>query len=172
MFQMSKRMIKKIRHNKFSKPSKNIFDTKKALDTLSVSTADSDPAAVPAAQFDDALIKLAIENGDKKVKTVYEYFLKFEELCIAERALGAGEVMKLKSLSRKFLSLLIGDFGKLRFQHSESICLAVLLLATSEVKLHKRIFLKLVDKILKKKCTKLSTIKKSKCFSHIKMVIG
>jgi hypothetical protein len=79
---------------------------------------------------------------------------------------------KFVNESTKLLSLLLPHMDEMKYQLAEAITLSILYISTNEVKLSRRDFLKSIVKVVKKTCTKLSTIRKSKSYMQLTHLLG
>lgn len=151
---------------------------KDQIDNLSISTNDSlpcPPQAVPPSPVYEPyeeLVNEAVFRGCKKVSQVKELLLKFEEHCIADNLIDRPMAFKFMGESIKLLSMLLPKFDSMKYQHHEAIALSILYISTAEVHLSRRAFLKSIGKLVKKKCSKLSTIRKSKSYILLKNILG
>lgn len=113
------------------------------------------------------MVNEAIFQGCKKVAQVKELIIRFEEYFVANKLLARPMASKFVSESTRLLSLLLPHMDDMKYQLAEAIALSILYISTSEVKLSRRDFLKSIEKVVKKKCTKLSTIRKSKSYMQL-----
>ena len=118
------------------------------------------------------MVNEAIFQGGKKLAQIKELIIKFEEFFIANKLLERPMASKFMNESIKLLSLLLPHMDELRYQLAEAIVLSILYISTNEVKLSRRDFLKSIEKVVKKKCTKLSTIRKSKSYLQLTDLLG
>ena len=79
---------------------------------------------------------------------------------------------KFMGESIKLLSMLLPKLDNMKYQHHEAIALSILYISTAEINLSRRKFLKCIEKLVKKKCSKLSTIRKSKSYMQLKSIMG
>jgi hypothetical protein len=68
--------------------------------------------------------------------------------------------------------MLLPKLDNMKYQHHEAIALSILYISTAEINLSRRKFLKCIEKLVKKKCSKLSTIRKSKSYMQLKSIMG
>lgn len=115
--------------------------------------------------------KVLEENCDKKLKAVLTNFAAFQNLLLTEKIVKKEKFEILRFENMRALELCLEIFGKLRYQHADAISSSILYFTTGKIGLPKREFLKLVDKVTKKKCGKLSIIRKAKCFGMIKSLL-
>ena len=172
--------IQKIKHRQFPRPCRSWLSHQKASlkeETLSVSTVDSDSrdlASNPKSLITDKADKLFISQrlaaGDKKVKTMIHKMLRFEESCIINSRLNKQKVSELMESSRGYLGLILSHYDDFRFQHAESMSLAILLLSSIKVGLSKKQFLRSASSITSKNLKKLEVIRKARCYSMIKQL--
>ena len=110
-------------------------------------------------------------EGDKKLKSVLKIFEKFEDLCIENRLVNQQTAAQLRNATYTALAHCLGLIGELRYQHSDAIATSILAFSTEKIRLQKKTFLKIVDKCVKKRCNKISIIRKAKCFGMIKKAL-
>jgi hypothetical protein len=115
-------------------------------------------------------VNLAVKT-DKKLGAVMKTVEQFGEYCVARRLLGKTLRLQLEREAKVVLGLCLSEMAKLRYQHSDAIALVVLLFVSERVKMPIKVFLNAVDKVVKKKCNKLSIIRKAKCFALVKKVL-
>jgi len=113
---------------------------------------------------------LAVKT-DKKLKAVMKTVEQFGEYCVAHRILGKTLNHQMMREAKVILGLSLSELSKLRYQHSDAITLVILLFAIEKVKMPIKVFLNAIDKVVKKKCNKLSIIRKAKCFGLIKQIL-
>lgn len=118
------------------------------------------------------MVNEAIFQGCKKVAQIKELIIKFEEFFVANKLLERPMASKFMSESTKLLSLLLPHMEEMKYQLADAITLSILYISTSDVKLSRRDFLKSIEKVVKKKCTKLSTIRKSKSYMQLTHLLG
>lgn len=108
------------------------------------------------------------ENGDKKLKAVLEIFAAFQDLLIKEKLVDKKKFEILRCENLVTLEVCLAIIGELRYQHADAISSSILYFTTEGIGLGKKEFLRLIDQVIKKKCGKLSIIRKAKCFGMIK----
>ena len=147
-------------------------------DNLSVSTNDSvwyppQSHELPVPVFDPcaSLVDEAIFRGCKKVAQIKELLLNFEEHFVANAFFTRPMASKFMGESIKLLSILLPTLDDMKYQHHDAIALSILYI-TTEFILSRKDFLKSIDRVVKKKCTKLSTIRKSKSYEQLTKLIG
>lgn len=60
----------------------------------------------------------------------------------------------------------------MKYQLADAITLSILYISSGAAKVSRRDFLKSIEKVVKKKCTKLSTIRKSKSYMQLSHLLG
>lgn len=179
MFKVSTPTIKKLKTNGFSSPQN--FFLSKADDNLSVSTADTASKPEPELEISQfqppkpdysTLISKSLENGHKKFTTVSKAVELFEEKCLVSKAMNKAELIQFRKCAFSYLEKVAEKYEIFTHQHADSVILALLFLVVDRIGFSKKKFLRNVDLVCKKKCTKLSTIKKSKCFGYMKAIIA
>lgn len=103
---------------------------------------------------------------------VKELIVKFEEFFVANKLLERPMASRFVNESTRLLSLLLPHMDVMKYQLADAIALSILYISTAEVKLSRRDFLKSIEKVAKKKCTKLSTIRKSKSYMQLTHLLG
>lgn len=98
--------------------------------------------------------------------------MKFEEHCVANKLINRPMASRFMGESIKLLSFLLPKLDNMKYQHHEAIALSILYFATAEIDMSRRVFLKCIEKLVKKKCSKLSTIRKSKSYMQLKKTMG
>jgi hypothetical protein len=113
------------------------------------------------------LVNEAIFKGCKKVAQMKELLLCFEEYFVAYSLLNRPMLQKFRLENFRLLSLLLPGLEDLKYQLHEAIVLSILYISTDNAGISRRDFLKAIEKVVKKKCTKLSTIRKSKSYLQL-----
>lgn len=179
-------LIKRIKADHFSWPDKEIKPIKRVVsDIASVSTFDSEAGlSERTALFAEAMkeslldergkegISQKIANGDKKIKSILNKILRFEELCVKMGYLVRKKQIEiLRKNSKKILGKVLEKFDMFKRQHADSIALCILYNIAAEIGLTKNKFLEISAEISSKKVLKIMIIKKSKCYSMVKLLL-
>lgn len=179
-------LIKKIKADLFTWPDKQSKPIKRVLsDIASVSTFDSEvglrqnTALFAKAAKDNLLdergkikINEKISKGDKKIKSILNKILRFEEICIRKKHIKTKEQVEiLRKNSKFFLGKVLDRLDDFKRQHADSIALCILYNTAAKVGLTKKKFLGISSEISSKKVLNIEIIKKSKCYSMVKLLL-
>lgn len=170
MFKASEALIKSLKQDNFPAPKGAYLSNQKDETVSTVSTADSSGASANPPQEVDysTLVSKTLESGHKKFKTVIKALELFEAKCVEAKAVNKAQLAVFKELSAKNLQKVVQEYEVFTHQHADSVILAFIFIIVDEIGISKRKFLKIVDLVCRKKCSKLSTIKKSKCYGFMK----
>lgn len=178
-------LIKKVKADLFSLPKREIkpLNQVKISDTSSVSTIDSEGNSKENFKDIDLRkheflneeekqeIAKNIENGNKKVKSVLNKILRFEEISISKGFIKRKEELeRIRKKSKKILNKVLTKIQEFRFQHGDSIALSILYLTAVEIGFTKNKYLEIVKEITSKKIINIDIVKKSKCYRMVKVL--
>lgn len=182
MYKMNRYTLYKLNNNKFSMPRNSMLKQVKNVNekvevVSSVSTAEqnnlnnNENFNLNNCNFENLNIAGYNLSEDKKLENVLKMLLNFQENCVKNNSWNKFELEILHQNCQQIMCCLLPKFDVLRYQHTEQIVLSVLLFAISKAKLQKKTFIKQASQILSKKKTKLSAIKKSRCFKHVSSIL-
>ena len=183
-YQLCRPLVKQIKCGEFAQPARAILDkhtsSLEKCETISVSTAEPEPTEVKSKASasevtqnrDDMNSIIESCKGEKKLKTVLNFLTKFEELCVEGAVVNADGLRSLNFYHRAILSKIVNGYDTVIYQHSESLCLAIVFVSTSKVGISKKTFLGIAKKLIRRKKVRLSSIRKSKCFSLLNNLLN
>ena len=97
---------------------------------------------------------------------------KFEERCLATGGLAGPAHGKFRRAVRETLARVLGERDQIISQHAETVATVVCLMTAKVVGMKKDAFVGGISPFVRCKNLKISSVKKSKCYSQIKGILA
>jgi len=194
---MSINVIEKLRVNAFPLPNPEILDSFRNCSTLSDSIANDEneaiivtsiPTSTPATTQTTTITTTTVGGvgvvpvkGDvvtelsskliKRREIILKGIRQFEDICLLEGSLHKSTIEEFSRKTNQFATLLFSaNTDSIHYQNTESVLMALLLRSAESLKLSIKYFLSVLSRV-SPKATKVSLIRRTKCYALFKTML-